>query len=145
MTQPTASISSTTAPSTTASSTSAPSTSAPQKEASPTNPSGVLNQNDFLKLMVAQLQAQNPLQPGNSNEFLNELAQFTQVEQITNLAGSSELTGAVQLIGHEVTYNGPGGVPTMGTVESIQTNSSGTTLTISGAPGINQLSITEVH
>ena len=42
----------------------------------------MLGQNDFLKLMVAQLQAQNPLEPGNSNEYLNELAQFTQVEQI---------------------------------------------------------------
>lgn len=130
MTQPVASISS---------------TSTPQKEAPPTNPTGVLNQNDFLKLMIAQLQAQNPLQPGNSNEFLNELAQFTQVEQITNLAGSSELTGAVQLIGHEVTYKGADGAPATGTVESIQTSSSGTTLTISGTPGINQLSITEVH
>jgi len=118
---------------------------APQSESAPTNPSGVLNQNDFLKLMIAQLQAQNPLQPSNSNEYLNELAQFTQVEQITNLAGSSELSGAVQLIGHEVTYNGPGGVPSTGTVESVQTNSSETTLTISGRPGINQLSITEVH
>ena len=52
------------------------------------NPNGILGQNDFLKLMVAQLQAQNPLEPGNSNEFINELAQFTQVEQTTNLASA---------------------------------------------------------
>ncbi len=55
--------------------------------------------------MVAQLQAQNPLEPGNSNEFVNELAQLTQVEQTTNLANASELSSAVQLIGHKVAYN----------------------------------------
>ena len=42
--------------------------------------------------MIAQLQAQNPLEPGNSNEYVNELAQFTQVEQTTNLANASELS-----------------------------------------------------
>ncbi len=43
--------------------------------------------------MIAQLQAQDPLQPANTNEYLSELAQFTQVEQITNLANASELSG----------------------------------------------------
>ncbi len=54
----------------------------------PKTRTAILGQNDFLKLMVAQLQAQNPLEPGNSNEFINELAQFTQVEQTTNLANA---------------------------------------------------------
>lgn len=108
------------------------------------NPNGQLKQNDFLKLMVAQLQAQNPLQPSNNNEYINELAKFTEVEQITNLAGSSELSGAVQLIGHSVTYNDAKGVPATGTVESVQSTSEGTTLTISGVPGIKELSIVEV-
>src|SRR5271154_1808128 len=68
------------------------------------NPNGILGQNDFLKLMIAQLQAQNPLEPGNSNEFVNELAQLTQVEQTTNLANASELSSAVSLIGRNVSY-----------------------------------------
>ena len=63
--------------------------SAATATAAATTPEGtnsVLGQNDFLKLMIAQLQAQNPLQPSNTNEFLSELAQITQVEQTTNLA-----------------------------------------------------------
>ena len=110
----------------------------------PANPNGMLGQNDFLKLMVAQLKAQNPLEPGNSNEYINELAQFTQVEQVTNLANASELSGAVQLIGHKVTYNGPSGAPAAGTVESVQSNSSGTTVTVEGVAGVKLTSITEV-
>lgn len=61
----------------------APATSATSPSnvgASPENPNGVLGQNDFLKLMIAQLQAQNPLEPSNGNEYVTELAQFTQLE-----------------------------------------------------------------
>ncbi len=90
--------------------------STPASSSQGNNPNSILGQNDFLKLMVAQLQAQNPLEPGNSNEFVNELAQLTQVEQTTNLANASELSGAVQLIGHKVSYNSPSGVSATGTV-----------------------------
>ena len=113
--------------------------------ATPENPDGVLGQNDFLKLMVAQLQAQNPLEPGNSNEYLNEIAQFTQVEQITNLASSNELSGAVQLIGHSVSYNSASGVPAKGIVQSVQSDANGTTVTIEGVAGVKLASITEVE
>jgi flagellar basal-body rod modification protein FlgD len=112
--------------------------------ATPENPNGVLGQNDFLKLMVAQLQAQNPLEPGNSNEFVNEIAQFTQVEQVTNLANANELSSAVQLIGHTVSYNSAAGELTKGTVQSVQSSSSGTTVTVEGVPGVKVSAITEV-
>ena len=110
----------------------------------PTNPKGELGQNDFLKLMIAQLQAQDPLNPGNTNEYVTELAQFTQVEQTTNLANASELSGAVQLIGRTVNYSAAGGGGT-GQVESIQSSSSGTTVTVGGKSGITLASITEVQ
>jgi flagellar basal-body rod modification protein FlgD len=111
----------------------------------PENPNGVLGQNDFLKLMIAQLQAQNPLEPGNSNEFVNELAQLTQTEQTTNLANASELSGAVQLIGRTVSYDNAGGAAATGVVQSVQSDASGTTVTVEGVPGITLSSITEVE
>jgi flagellar basal-body rod modification protein FlgD len=107
------------------------------------NPAGQLGQNDFLKLMIAQLQEQDPLNPGNTNEYVSELAQFTQVEQTTNLANASELSGAVQLIGRTVNYSATGGGGT-GEVESVQSTSSGTTVTVEGVPGIALSAITEV-
>jgi flagellar basal-body rod modification protein FlgD len=109
-----------------------------------TNPAGTLGQNDFLKLMIAQLQAQNPLEPGNTNEYVSELAQFTQVEQTTNLANASELSGAVQLIGRTVNYSSATGAAGTGKVESVQSDSSGTTVTIEGVSGVKLASITEV-
>src|SRR5271166_1942484 len=109
------------------------------------NPNGILGQNDFLKLMIAQLQAQNPLEPGNSNEFLDQLAQLTQVEQTTNLANANELSGAVQLIGHSVTYNNGSGEAVTGKVQSAQSSASGVTVTVEGVPGIALSSVTNVE
>ncbi len=111
----------------------------------PENPSGVLGQNEFLKIMIAQLQAQNPLEPGNANEFVNELAQLTQVEQTTNLANSSELSSAVSLIGRTVSYTDSAGATTSGVVESVQSDASGTTVTVEHNGGVKLSAITEVQ
>jgi flagellar basal-body rod modification protein FlgD len=40
----------------------------------------------FLKLLVAQLQYQNPLDPTDSVQFVTQLAQFSQLEQTTQMA-----------------------------------------------------------
>ncbi len=119
--------------------------SASASATTPENPNAILGQNDFLKLMVAQLQAQNPLEPGNANEFVNELAQLTQTEQTTNLANASELSSAVQLIGHKVSYNSPSGVAATGIVQSVQSDSSGTSVTVEGVSGITLASVTEIE
>ncbi len=116
----------------------------PAQTSSAKNPNGELGQNDFLKLMIAQLQAQDPLQPANTNEYVSELAQFTQVEQTTNLANATELSSGVQLIGRTVNYSGKDGAGT-GKVESVQSTSTGTTVTVEGVPDIALASITEVQ
>jgi flagellar basal-body rod modification protein FlgD len=61
----------------------------------------------FLKLMVAQLKNQDPTSPMDQKEMLGQMAQFTSVEQLTNLAQTMQgmaLTGSVQLIGKTVSY-----------------------------------------
>ncbi len=44
-----------------------------------------LGKNDFLKLLVAQLEAQNPLDPQKAEDFSAQLAQFSSLEQLTNV------------------------------------------------------------
>jgi flagellar basal-body rod modification protein FlgD len=110
----------------------------------PENPDGTLGKDDFLKLMIAQLQAQNPLEPSNGTEYVSELAQFTQLEQTTNLAVNSERSNAVGLIGRTVTYTSASGAVVTGKVQSVQTEASGTTLTVEGIGGVKQSSVLEV-
>ncbi|MBI4475239.1 MAG: hypothetical protein HY646_21430 [Acidobacteria bacterium] len=39
----------------------------------------------FLKLLVAQLKGQNPLNPQDGAEFVSQLAQFTSLEELINI------------------------------------------------------------
>ena len=120
--------------------------------AEPVNPNGELGKNDFLKLMIAQLQAQNPLEPSNGTEYISELAQFSQLEQTTNIAQASSQSAtaqrvaqAVALIGHTVSYTDPTtGATQSGSVQSAEITPEGATLTVEGTPGIELAGVTEV-
>jgi len=52
--------------------------------------SQVLDKDAFLKLMMVQLQNQNPLSPTDNTEYMNQMAQFSSVEQLANIAESQE-------------------------------------------------------
>jgi flagellar basal-body rod modification protein FlgD len=43
------------------------------------------NEQTFLTLLVAQMKNQDPSQPADSTQFLTQLAQFTQVEQLVGI------------------------------------------------------------
>lgn len=44
-----------------------------------------LDKDDFLKLLVTQLQNQDPMNPADSTEFVTQLAQFSSLEQLQNV------------------------------------------------------------
>lgn len=56
----------------------------------------------FLQLLVAQMQYQDPLEPTSNTEFVSQYAQFSQVEQMQNMAASTELARASSLVGEQV-------------------------------------------
>ena len=56
----------------------------------------------FLQLLVAQMNYQDPLQPTSNTEYISQYAQFSQVEQMQNMAASVELQRASQLVGENV-------------------------------------------
>lgn len=64
---------------------SATSFSATSAHANATPRTSELGQDAFLRLMTEQLKNQDPLKPLQSNEFLGQLAQFTQVQSLQGL------------------------------------------------------------
>lgn len=71
-----------------------------------------LNKDDFLKLLVAQLRAQDPLDPVKDQEFIGQLAQFSTLESITQLNASfgdllklQQLNSGSGLLGRTVTFS----------------------------------------
>lgn len=93
-----------------------PSTALTSAAATSTSPTQPLGQDAFLKLLMAQLSNQDPLNPTSGTEFVTQLAQFSMVEQSqaqsTTLGTiSTQLTGlsnsdATALVGKNVTLSG---------------------------------------
>jgi len=113
-----------------------------------------ITQNQFLQMLMTELQNQNPMNPNSSDpmSFVTELAQFTQVEQETDtaqstatLASGQSTASAIALLGNTVNYTDPTtGATDSGTVQSVEISSSGPTLTINGTAGINASAVNEV-
>jgi flagellar basal-body rod modification protein FlgD len=66
--------------------TAAPGTAGSQQAPVPPTTDPLASRDTFLKLLVAQLQYQNPLDPTDSVQFVTQLAQFSQLEQTTQMA-----------------------------------------------------------
>jgi flagellar basal-body rod modification protein FlgD len=102
-----------------------------------------LGQNEFLKLMIAQLKNQDPMKPTDPNQFLSQLAQFSQVTGIQNMQTSmedlatslrsSQVLNGTSLVGHDVLAPA-----TKQTIESGQTVSGA----VEAPEGTSQLLVT---
>jgi len=69
------------------------------------NSGNILGKDDFLKLLVTQMQNQNPLEPISDQEFIAQMAQFSSLELLQNLAQQAEASQALSLVGTEITVS----------------------------------------
>ncbi len=113
---------------------------------------GGLDSDAFLKLLVAQLKYQNPMDPADGTQMLQQTAQFTQVETLQAIAkaqqqlmGFQQLTVAMGTVGKQVTAIDQDGRQITGEVHAVRFTIDGPLLTIDGeeVPLDNLLSITE--
>lgn len=61
-----------------------------------------LDKQDFLMLLVTQMQYQDPLEPTDNTQFVTQLAQFSELEQMQNVAQVTTNSSAFRLIGENV-------------------------------------------
>ncbi|UQZ32114.1 flagellar hook capping protein [Paenibacillus sp. PK3_47] len=112
--------------------------------------SSTLGKDQFLKILITQLQNQDPMQPMEDKEFIAQMAQFTSVEQLMNI--STQLTAMNQslgsvsgLIGKDITWTDPKTeLSKSGNVESIVV-SSGIQYAVVGSERVALTDITQIQ
>lgn len=100
-----------------------------------------VSQQDFFKILVAQLSFQDPLKPIDNQEFIAQIAQFTSLEQtrqmnerFDTLLTLQAATQSVGLIGKTVEVSSGNG-PIVGNVSTLTFNAGQPALTIATADG----------
>jgi len=135
-------------------STSAISSASSTSSGSATSTSGDSLQNvsmdDFLKLLLTELQNQDPTNPVNDSEILNQVSQIKAIESnqrltdtLTTMQSQQELVAASSLLQKTVTGLDDSGNSVSGKVDKVTVDSSGTKVCI-GDNSISLKNITEV-
>lgn len=106
-----------------------------------TTRANTISQEEFIRLFLAQLQFQDPLEPVDNREFLAQLAQFSSLEQsrqtsenTNTLLSMNAVTQALSLLNKQVDVQGLG-APLAGTVIAVQFTPSGPQLSVRDASG----------
>ena len=111
-----------------------------------------MGKDTFMKLLVAQMSNQNPMEPTDDKEMIAQMTQFSTLEQITNMATestksatASQMSQAVNLLGRTVTYLDTDGNKQTGTVDQVSMVNGAPNLTVGGNDGITTSQITQVR
>ena len=124
----------------------------PGTQAAKSGKNAELGKDQFLKLFVAQLQHQDPMNPMQDQDFMGQMASFSTLEQVTNLATANaaiatnlSLDHSVGLIGRTVTWTDEAKVAHTGVVERVNQSKDGKpVLTVSGTQGVDPSTITQI-
>lgn len=118
-------------------------------------PSSKLGKDDFLKILITQLQNQDPLKPMEDREFISQMANFSALEQMTNLnavmtnfikqQNQQSILQYSEMIGKEVGYKNENGEELFQTVESVRFNGSEVVLQLEGNVEIPSTSVFQIR
>lgn len=97
-------------------------------------PTQTLNQQDFLNLLVTQLQNQDPMNPMSDTDFIAQMAQFSTLQQSQQTYQSISEMQAANLIGSTVNVSTTDGVSDTGLVSGVLMNSGAPEVLVNGTP-----------
>jgi flagellar basal-body rod modification protein FlgD len=123
-------------------------TTAPSDGATTQADPQTMGKDTFLKLLVAQLKYQNPMEPVDSSQFMAQTAQFTMVEKLQAMAAQTDALVAGEasqraagLLGRQVTYLDDQGVEQTGVVTGTKFGTDGPVLRL----GTTEIALTDVR
>ncbi|MFD2616886.1 flagellar hook assembly protein FlgD [Terrilactibacillus laevilacticus] len=87
----------------------------PKKSDTTSTSNGILGKDDFLKILITQLQNQDPTQPMDDKSFISQMASFTTLEQTQNMndmlekfvngQSQNQLSNLSTMIGKQIEWN----------------------------------------
>jgi flagellar basal-body rod modification protein FlgD len=113
--------------------------------------SGQLTANDFINMMVTQLQNQDPLNPTSSSDLLNQMSQIGQLQSSTQLSSSlqtmtlqSNIASASNMIGKQIDGLDANGAPLSGQVTAVHVANNQVSLDLDNGKTVDLQNITDV-
>ncbi|MCA1030075.1 flagellar hook assembly protein FlgD [Bacillus timonensis] len=100
-----------------------------------------LGKDDFLKILMTQLQHQDPLNPMEDKEFISQMASFSSLEQMTNMSkmlekfissqGSDSIFRFSELIGKKIEWSDVSYVEAKDGIREVMTTGQGIVKSVS--------------
>ena len=110
-----------------------------------------LKTEDFIKMMITQLQNQDPLQPTSNQDLLQQMSQIGQLQSTTDLQSSlktltlqNNLSSAGNLIGKMVTGQDERGAPMQGLVNSVKVVDGAVSLELDNGKSLSLSNVTGI-
>jgi flagellar basal-body rod modification protein FlgD len=120
------------------------SSSATTGAASKAASSGAMSNEDFMKVFLSELQNQNPLEPMDNKDMMNQMVQLNMLNGISSLnttlqtfAKSSQVLNGSALIGKQVQAKSPDGTEYTGVVKSLTISGSAVQLQLADGSEIS--------
>ena len=105
----------------------------------------VFGKDAFMKLLVEQLRHQSPTDASDGQEWINQMTQFSMLEQLQQQSAAQAKSDAAGYLGKTVSYLTTSGESGEGLVEKVDLSAATPTLTVAGHAGIKTAEVVEVR
>jgi flagellar basal-body rod modification protein FlgD len=118
---------------------------APQSTDASKTSGDVFGKDAFMKLLVEQMKHQSPTDPSDGQEWINQMTQFSMLEQLQQQSAAQAKSDAAGYLGRTVSYVTKAGQSGNGVVESVDLSDSTPTLTVAGQAGVGLDEVLDVR
>jgi flagellar basal-body rod modification protein FlgD len=105
----------------------------------------VFGKDAFMKLLVEQLRHQSPTDASDGQQWINQMTQFSMLEQLQQQSASQVKSDAASYLGKTVSYLTTAGQSGEGVVEKVDFSGATPTLTVAGQAGIKTAEVIELR
>jgi flagellar basal-body rod modification protein FlgD len=117
---------------------------APQPKTATTTNQDAFGKDAFMKLLVEQMRHQSPTDPSDGQQWINQMTQFSMLEQMQQQSAGQVKANANGYLGKTVSWLDAKGQSGQGVVEKVDFTGTEPTLTVAGHAGVTVGQVTDV-